>query len=331
MRKRERLEKAIAGEVVDRIPVALWRHWPGDDQRAADLARSIIDFQHDYNWDFVRVMPSENFQVLDYGLQDEWQGHMKGIRQITKTIIKRSLDWTELRSLSADRGVLAQQLQCMRLVCSAFESEEVPVVHTVYSPFAQAARLSGAELVLRNMRTHPDRLRTGLNILTESTLRFIEALRRIPSMAGIFYITEFANYETLSEAEYASFAMPFNLKILESLPERWWFNVVQVQGTSPMLKLFGQLPVQVINWNTRGGHPGLSHAKNLFPGAISGGLDDWKDLHQGTPSMIQDVIREAIQHTESRRFILSNSDSGYITTPTSNIRAVRSLVESVAL
>jgi uroporphyrinogen decarboxylase len=331
MRKRERLEKAIAGEVVDRIPVALWRHWPGDDQRAADLARSIIDFQHDYNWDFVRVMPSQNFQVIDYGAQDEWQGDIKGMRQITKTIVKRSLDWTELRSLSTDRGILAQQIQCMRLVCSAFESEDVPVVHTIYSPFAQATRLSRSELVLRNMRTHPDRLRTGLNIITESTLRFIEGLRRIPNVAGVFFVTEFANYDTMSEAEYASFAMPYNLKILESLPDRWWFNVVQVQGMSPMLRLFSELPVQVINWNTRDGHPDLSQAKSLFPGATCGGLGDWSDLHQGMPSIIQDVIREAIHKTESRRFILTNSDSGYATMPISNIRAVRSLVESMAL
>lgn len=331
MRKRERLEKAISGEPVDRLPVALWRHWPGDDQRAADLARSIIDFQHDYNWDFVRVMPSENFQVIDYGIQDEWQGNVQGNRQITKPIVKRSLDWTDLRTLSLERGVLAQQVECLKLICNAFESEDVPVLHTVYSPFAQASRLGGKELVIRNMRTHPDRLRTGLNALTESTLRFIEALWRIPNVAGIFYVTEFANYDMMSEAEYASFAMPYNAKILESLPDRWWFNVVQVKGTSPMIRLFSELPVQVINCDTRDGHPDLSRAKNLFSGAIAGGLSDWKDLHQSTPTMIEDAIRDAARQTEARRFILSGSDSGYVTTPISNIRAVRRLVESVAI
>ena len=42
--KRERLEKAIHGEEVDRVPVALWRHWPGDDQRPADLAEARLIF-----------------------------------------------------------------------------------------------------------------------------------------------------------------------------------------------------------------------------------------------------------------------------------------------
>jgi hypothetical protein len=49
MDKRERLEKTIAGEATDRAPVALWRHWPGDDQRAADLARSVVEFQQTYD------------------------------------------------------------------------------------------------------------------------------------------------------------------------------------------------------------------------------------------------------------------------------------------
>ena len=43
MEKRERLEKTIAGEQTDRVPVALWRHWPGDDQRAADPEKAQIE------------------------------------------------------------------------------------------------------------------------------------------------------------------------------------------------------------------------------------------------------------------------------------------------
>ena len=136
--------------------------------------------------------PPTIFKFVDYGAQDEWNGNIRGTRDITKTIVKRSLDWTELRSLSPDRGSLGQQVECMRLVNQAVDSEQIPVVQTIYSPFAQATRLSGKELVMRNMRTHADRLRTGLNIITESTLRFLEALWRMPNISGIFYVTEFA-------------------------------------------------------------------------------------------------------------------------------------------
>jgi uroporphyrinogen decarboxylase len=94
MNKRERLEKAIAGEQCDRIPVALWRHWPGDDQRAADLAQAVLDFQTTYDWDFVTIMPANNFLVADYGIQDHWGGEADGTRKTLKTAVNRSLDWT---------------------------------------------------------------------------------------------------------------------------------------------------------------------------------------------------------------------------------------------
>src|SRR6185369_6682162 len=110
MNKQERLIKTLAGEPTDRVPVSLWRHFPGDDQRAADFARSVIEFQKTYDWDFVKVTPSSNATVMDYGLQDEWRGSIEGTREVTKRVIKKSLDWTELRSLDPARGELAKYI-----------------------------------------------------------------------------------------------------------------------------------------------------------------------------------------------------------------------------
>src|SRR4029078_13256348 len=98
MANRDRLTKTIAGETVDRVPVALWRHWPGDDQRAADLARSSVDFQKIYDWDFVQVTPSSSFCVTDYGVQDQWEASLDGTRVYSKRAIERTLDWTAIRA-----------------------------------------------------------------------------------------------------------------------------------------------------------------------------------------------------------------------------------------
>ena len=330
MQKRERLERAIAGEPVDRVPVALWRHWPGDDQRYADLARSTIDFQHDYNWDFVRVMPSRNFQVVDYGVQDIWEGDALGIRQITKRVISRSLAWTEIRPLSPSRGQLLQQMQCLKLIGQALGSEQVPVLQSIYSPLVQAAQLAGRQKVLRDMRVRPDRLRSGLNQLTEGTIRFLDALRKIPGIAGVFLVTEFASHDIMSEAEYAACVLPHIQNILADLPDHWWLNIVQVRGPSPMLPLFGDLPIQALNWDTRIEEDGLTKAKSHFNFASCGGLNDADDLLSGTPALLTSVIRDAVNQSESRRFILSGSGAGFVNLPISNIRAVRSIVEGMA-
>ncbi|MGQ9890002.1 MAG: uroporphyrinogen decarboxylase family protein [Aggregatilineales bacterium] len=325
MDKRERLEKTIAGEATDRVPAALWRHWPGDDERAADLARAVVDFQQQFDWDFVKVTPASSYSVADYGVQDVWEGNLEGTRSYTRRVISRSLDWTELRPLDPLRGALGRHLEALQLITSAL-GESVPVIATVFNPLAQAKHMAGQELLIRHMRTRPERLHTGLNILTETTLRFIDALRRVP-IAGLFYAVQHASYDVMAEDEYRAFGLPYDRKILDTLPEKWWFNLMHLHGSAPMFKLMAALPVQAINWHDRDTEPDLAQGKSLFAGAVCGGLSRWQHLHNGTPSSVREAARDAIYQTGGRRFILSTGCVIMVTTPQSNIRAVRSVVE----
>ena len=68
-----------------------------------------------------------------------------------------------------------------------------------------------------------------------------------------------------------------------------------------MLRLFTELPVQAFSWNDREGHPDLSRGKSLFRGALCGGLGQWQDMHQGSPTIIRDAIRQAINHTHEAK------------------------------
>lgn len=330
MDKRERLQRAVAGESVDRIPVALWRHWPGDDQRTADLARCVIDFQHQYDWDFVNVMPSPSYAVTDYGLQDEWDGAPDGSRIVRRSPIRRSLDWTELRALDSSHGELGKHLIGLRIILDAMRSDATPVIMTVYSPLAQATRLAGATTLLRAVRRHPDRLRTGLNALAESTLRFIEALKSL-EIAGICYVIEHAHHDALSDQEYAAFGLPDDLRILEALPSSWWFNMVYLHGESPMFENAERYPVQAVNWHDRMARPDMIESRALFRGAACGGLDAERHLLTATPSVIRDLSREVISQMNGRRLILSAGGPVLATTPQSNLRAVREIVDSLAV
>lgn len=154
MNKRERLEKTIAGEQTDRVPVALWRHFPGDDQRASDLASAVIDWQHRYDWDFVKVTPASTFSVADYGVQDRWVGSLEGTREITRQVVTRSLDWTDLRVLDPMRNGLGRQVEALPLIKSGL-NDDTPILQTIFSPLAQAKNISGTETLIKHLRTAP--------------------------------------------------------------------------------------------------------------------------------------------------------------------------------
>jgi uroporphyrinogen decarboxylase len=325
MLRRDLLERTFAGEVTPRVPVTFTRHWPGDDQRAADLARATVDFQRAYGWDCVQVFPASTFSVVDYGGQDEWQGSSTGDRTMVKVPIKRSLDWTELRTLDPSRGELGKISEAVRMVVNALRDDGVPVLVTVYSPLAQAVRLSGSSLVMRHLRTQPERLRTGLNVLTESLLRFIDLLKQI-DIAGIVYVVEHADFEVMAEPEYVAFALPYDRKILDSLPPRWWLNVLNLRGSVPMFTLASTYPVRALCWNDTEERPGLGEARSLSRGTLMGGLSQHL-LHFGTPSMVRDATRKAIQSVGRQRLILSCGEAIAPTTPISNLRAVREVAD----
>ena len=325
MDKRERLEKTIAGEPTDRVAVALWRHFPGDDQRAADFVAATVAFQQTYDWDFVKITPASSFCVSDYGVQDRWEGSLEGTRVYTQRAVERSLDWTTLKVLDPQRGALGRQLQALAMLKEAL-GDDVPYIQTIFSPLAQAKNVAGQELLIRHMRTDPDRVHTGLRILTENTLRFMDAMRK-SGVSGIFYAIQHASYDIMSAEEYQSFGRPYDLEILEAA-SRWWFNMVHLHGSAPMFDWVASYPAQALNWHDQESGPDLAIGKSKFAGAVSGGLGRWDPVHNGTPIEVRDRARQALQLTNERRFILSTGCVMMITTPMSNIRAVRDAVES---
>lgn len=326
MEKRERLERTLIGEPTDRTPVALWRPFPGDDQRAADFAACVIDFQKRYDWDFVNVYPSASYQVTDYGVQDEWHGAADGTRVPARYAVRRSLDWTELRALDPQRGEIGKQLMALKMILDTFAAEQTPIVMTVYSPLSQAARIAGHDALLRHMRRSTERLTSGLNVITESTLRLIEALRPM-GIAGIYYVIEYADYTLLSEAEYERFGLTHDLKVLGAVPQTWWLNLLYLRGDAPMFNQLNALPPMAVNWHDVTAEPTLDEAKLLLKSAACGGFDAETHLRAGTPSLVRDVGRDALKIMAHRRLILSTGGAVLATTPHSNLRAVRDAVE----
>ena len=326
MDKRERLESTIAGYMTDRPPMALWRRFPGDDQRSADFAQAIIGFQQRYDWDFVNIAPADTYSLTDYGLQTTWTGRSDGNRTIVKHVVQSSLDWTELRTQDPTRGEFARVIEAIRLV-SAELGPNVPLLVTVYSPLSQAARLAKAPLMHRHLRTRPERLMSGLSTLTESTLRFINALARTP-ISGICYVVEQADQDVLSAAEYQAFGTAYDQKILSELASDWWFNLLHLRGQSPLFEMLQDYPLQAVNWSFTDGKPSLAQGKSLLRGAVCGGVSQ-SDLHLSTPAVLRNTVREVALRVNKRRLILSADGAAPVTTPLSNLQAIRDATQQL--
>jgi uroporphyrinogen decarboxylase len=319
MKKSKRLMAAIRGEQVDRPPVALWRHFPGDDYRPKDLAAATVAFQRTYDFDFVKVTPASSFCVQDWGSRDRWVGTLEGTREYTFYPIQSPNDWRKLRPLDPFKGGLGAQLECLRLIADDL-GDEVPFIQTIFSPLAQAKNLVGGENLLVHLRRNPDDLHYGLEVITETIIRFISAALDT-GMDGVFYAVQHAQYGLLSEGEYAVFGRPYDLRALEAV-EGLWLNVLHLHGSDVMFDLLADYPVQVVNWHDRETWPTLAEAQERFAGAVCGGLARWDVVVQGTPEQVQEQAADALAQTGGQRFILGTGCVTPVVAPASNIRAV---------
>jgi uroporphyrinogen decarboxylase len=324
MTKRERLEAAIAGAAVDRPPVALWRHWPGDDRTPQGLADNTVRFQRQFDFDFVKVTPASSFCLQDWGAQDEWRGNTEGTRDYTFWPIRRPAEWASLEVLDPHAGALGSQLECLRLIRSQL-GEAVPVIQTIFSPLAQAKNLVGGDELVLHLRQHPDALRQGLETITETTMRFVEAAQAI-GIAGIFYAVQHARYGLLSEMEYRSFGRPYDLRVLE-VAQSSWLNVLHLHGMGVMFDLVADYPVGIMNWHDRETDISLQQGQQRFDGAVCGGLARHSTMVCGTVDEVSAEAQDALAQTGGRRVVLGTGCVVPVVAPWGNIEAVRQAVE----
>ena len=322
--KRRRLEACLAGNEPDRVPVALWRHFPVDDQTPENLAASTLDFQDRFDFDFVKVTPASSFCLRDWGAIDTWQGAAEGARNYTYRVIQSPDDWFRLPVLDPYRGALADQLTCLSLIVDQLSPRNVPLLQTIFSPLSQAKNLVGGEMLLVHLRQYPEAVKAGLRIITESTLRFLDAALST-GIDGIFYAVQHASYKLLSVQEYQEFARLDDLRILSML-DRTWFNMLHLHGEQVQFDQFCDYPVQVINWHDRDTAPSLAQALQRFPGAVCGGLQRERTLVLGNPVSVTAEAHDAIQATNAQRFILGTGCVLPITAPRTNILAARQSV-----
>ena len=320
--KRDRLETIFSGEMPDRAAVSLWRHWPVDDQYGDQLARAILGFQNRYDFDFIKVTPSSNFPVAGYGMESHWLGKLEGTREWGEWIIKEPEDWLKLKPLDPHQGLLGEVIKTNELIGQA--DVKTPFIQTIFNPLSQAKNMAG-ERLLSDIRQYPDAVKAGLAALTETTIRFIEALKPTGS-AGIFLAIQHATYDRLTEAEYREFCYPLDQQILAAT-EGMWFNLAHLHGVNVMFDMITEYPVQVINWHDVETPPSLAEAAKRTDKTLCGGIRQWESIVRGTPDDVKAEAKTALEATAGRRFILGTGCVTPIVAPTGNILAARQAVD----
>lgn len=132
MTKRERIQAAIAGDPVDRVPYSLWSHLPMIDLDPVKNAEHTYDFYKKYDVDILKTMNNGMYSVEDFGAETDFSDVPKGgVAKIIDTPVKEPEDWLKVEPVSVNEGALAREQRYLKLLLDKTKGE-VPVIFTVF-------------------------------------------------------------------------------------------------------------------------------------------------------------------------------------------------------
>lgn len=319
------MEAVVRGDAPDRTPVALWRHFPVDDQRAETMAAAHLNFQYTFDFDFLKVTPASGYFLYDWGLESVWKGHPHGTREYRKRVIHKAEDWEKLQPLDPHKGHLGEQLKALTILTETL-GPDVPVVHTIFNPISQAKKLVGDDQLMFHMREYPTQFHRGLEIITECSKDFVDAVIHETGAAGIFFAVQHAQSSLLTPDEYIEFGRAYDIPLLQAASDGW-LNLLHLHGNNVYFDLLADYPVEVVNWHDLETKPDLTTALEIFPGTVCGGMRQEDTVNLGTPEKVAEEARAAMAATGGKRFILGTGCVAPTTTPFGNLMAARKVVE----
>jgi uroporphyrinogen decarboxylase len=321
MTRRERLAAAIDRRPVDRVPYAVWRHFPAVDRSPAGLAQSTLRFHEHYGSDFLKITPRGGYGVEAWGCVESDQVLPTGHRACASCAVKTADDWKRIRPLDpASAAGWVEELETIIRLGFDRRIGDAPVLPTLFSPLSLARKLSGDRLA-QDLRERPDVVTDALEAITETLIKFADlALRE--GVSGVFYSIQAASRSVLTEEQYARFGEPYDRRFLETVHPRSFLTVIHGHGDALMFERLARLPGHVWNWDDRAAGPALARARNLVPGALCGGLDQVRTLRDGTPEAAAAEARDAVAQVDGAGLIVAPGCVLMAGTPDANVAAV---------
>jgi uroporphyrinogen decarboxylase len=169
---------------------------------------------------------------------------------------------------------------------------------------------------LEHIKKHPEAVMKGLETITKSTVKFIEAVREI-GVDGIFYAVQHAQARMLELDEYKNIALLYDQQALKPT-EDFWCNMLHLHGKDVYFSLLRLMNFQIVNWHDRETYPTLSEAQSLYRGVVCGGIRQ-ETLYSGNQVQVKEEAANAIQQTKRKRFILGTGCVVYYQSAHENI------------
>lgn len=257
---KERVDRALQGEEVDRPPFSMWHHYK---RPTAQLeAQDHLEFHRRYDTDFVKVMNDFDYPRSTTG------------------------KWYELKPL---QNPYPEQLHTLELVRDGLHSDAY-FIDTLYGPYMTAMLLVAAEPefagekggedrtdVINHIHTfqqeNPAAWEGAMEAITQSTIHHIQRSKEIGCSGTLVSIFN-ATSKFGSVADYERYSRPYDKRVLAALAETKLTLLHLHTLERPYVDQFSDFAAPVINYSVKTSGIPIAEMRKAFSQPIAGGVDE---------------------------------------------------------
>ena len=215
MSSKERVDRALRGQDVDRPPFSLWHHFELEKFGPKRHAQATLEFHKNYSTDLVKVM--SDFQYPSPAAPFEFK---------------------------EVRDPFPEQLKALTIV-NAGLGGSAHFVETIFNPWNVAEKRSTPAEVLRMKNEQPQKLLDALEAIAKSEANHARRAIEIGA-SGVFLAIANAQTGILTPAEYAKFSEPFDRMVLDAVKSAP-LNLIHLHGPKVYVAHFLDKP-----WSSAG-------------------------------------------------------------------------------
>ncbi len=334
----ERYETTIRHEEPDMVPTYMFagiyttrfteEHISARDfaQDPEKMARALSAFHKKTGMDCLYTLSDMGLLAEGYGVKMVYPEGENLPPELGEFVVKNPEDWEKLEVLDPRKdGRMHLYLDAAKILRKEY-GNEVPLIVEISSPITSSTHVCSMDDALVHMITDPDPLKKGLQSITETTIKWINAA--IDSGAHfVSYLLTRMTREILTKEQYQEFGAPYDEKVFRET--RRARKILHACGNEPMFDMIDEYAskhsdVVGVNWWNRGAKPSLKEAKAKYGDKITlvAGVDHINTLPLGTPKDIEKEIKSAMDDAKpGGGFILATGCDVSPKTPMENMRA----------
>jgi len=284
MNKIERVQAALNGEPVDRVPASFWFHFPDDQVAGHTMAQAHLDYYKRADQDFIKVMNDNRYALL-------------GIDKI-----RSPQDWRRVQPAPLSSGPYQAQLEGLREIIEAV-GDEVLVITTIFNPYATGNYVSERQ-VTEYLLADPEAVSAGLSAIAESLAAFSEACVGVGA-AGVFFSAQGSEIGRFTEEQFETYVKPHDLVVLRAAEKAGaTFNLLHVCGHRVRLQAYADYPAHAVNWGPQHNNLSLTEGKDLLGRTVIGGVDERGAIVSGPRAAIEAEVKATINAMGTRGFMV---------------------------